>query len=317
MHDVYHAGEIAVQERTGERAIAERRAAMVGERLSEGHRAYVADQGLVAVAAIGPDGALVASVWCGDSGFLRSDDAGERMAVVSALDRTLAVDPVQPLLRSDAPFAMLVMDLETRRRLRINGAVDRLTAAGLSVRVGEVFGNCPKYIQRRRRSDVADGAASPPVESGTVLDAARRAFITRADTAFVGSIHAQRGLDISHRGGAPGFIVVEGDGVLHVPDYAGNAMYLTLGNFEVDPRAAIAVVDFERRRVLSISGSAAATFGAEDPRIPSGGTGRQWSFTVDRWTEHSLPPTLAWDLIEPSPLNPPLASGRPNRETPD
>jgi len=260
----------------------------------------------------------VASVWCGDRGFLRSDDAGERIAVVSALDRTLAVDPVRPLLRPEAPFAMLVMDLETRRRLRINGSVDHLTAAGLSVRVGEVFGNCPKYIQRRRRSDVdaADGAASPPVERGTALDAARRAFISRVDTAFVGSIHAQRGLDISHRGGEPGFIVVEGDGVLQIPDYAGNAMYLTLGNLEVDPRAAIAVLDFERRRVLSISGRAVASFGVEDPRIPTGGTGRHWSFTVDRWIEHSLPPSLAWDLIERSPLNPPLASGRLNRETP-
>jgi hypothetical protein len=310
MRDVYHAGEIAVQERTGERAIAERRGSMIGERLVDGARAFVAEQELVAVAAIGPDDALVASVWCGDRGFLRSDEAGERVAVIAKLDRTLGVDPVRSLLGSDVPFGMLVMDLETRRRLRINGTVDRFTEAGLSVRVGEVFGNCPKYIQRRRRTDIdpVDGPALPPVESGKVIDAARRAFIERIDTAFVGSIHARRGLDISHRGGKPGFIVVAEERVLRIPDYPGNAMYLTLGNFEVDPRAAIALVDFERRRVLSITGRAVATFGVEDPGLPTGGTGRHWSFTVQRWVEFSLPPSLAWTLIEPSPLNPPLAN---------
>jgi hypothetical protein len=205
---------------------------------------------------------------------------------------------------------MLVMDLETRRRLRINGAVDRFNAAGLSVRVGEVFGNCPKYIQRRQRSDVdaADESASTQVEAGTVIDAARRAFIARVDTAFVGSIHARRGLDVSHRGGQPGFIAVAGDRVLQIPDYPGNAMYLTLGNFEVDPRAALALVDFEQRRVLSLTGTAMTTFGLEDPRLPTGGTGRHWSFTVQRWVEFALPPSLAWTLIEPSPLNPPLAN---------
>jgi hypothetical protein len=318
MRDVYHEGEIAVQQRTGERAIAERRAAMVGERLVEGARVFLAEQELVAVSAIGPDHALVASVWCGDRGFLRSDESGERVAVISKLDRTLDVDPVRPLLREDVPFGMLAMDLESRRRLRINGRVERLDLAGLSVRVGEVFGNCPKYIQRRSRSDVdADGTASPPVVSGHAVDAARRAFIERTDTAFVGSIHERRGLDISHRGGRPGFIVVEGDRVLRIPDYAGNAMYLTLGNFEVDPRAAVALVDFERRRVLSISGSAVATFGVEGLRSATGGTGRHWSLTVERWVEFSLPPSMAWTLIEPSPLNPPLGDLRTLPGNPD
>jgi hypothetical protein len=33
-------------------------------------------------------------------------------------------------------------------------------------------------------------------------------------------------------------------------------MFMTLGNFEVDPRAGLAVLDFERGSVVSLSGSA-------------------------------------------------------------
>jgi hypothetical protein len=305
MHHVFHSGEIAVQERTGERALAERRGAMIGGRLVEGARAFLADQGLVAVAALGPDGGLMASLWCGDPGFLRSAEAGGRVEVVAALDRTLVVDPVRPLLRAAAPLGMLVIDLESRRRLRINGTIDLVGPTVLAVRVEEVFGNCLKYIQRRRRSDVVAAQAPLNVERGTVLDAARRAFVGRTDTAFVASLHSRRGLDISHRGGHPGFIQVVDDRVLRIPDYPGNAMYQTLGNVELDPRAAIALVDFEGRRVLSLTGSAVATFGVDDAPYPTGGTGRGWSFTVQCWVEFPLPPTLAWTLIEPSPFNPP------------
>jgi hypothetical protein len=305
MRHVFHPGEIAVQERTGERELAERRGGMIGGRLAAGARAFLADQGLVAVGALGPDGGLVASLWCGDPGLLRSDEAGGRIEVITALDRTLGVDPVRPLLRANAPLGMLVIDLESRRRLRINGTIDHIGPTGLALGVGEVFGNCLKYIQRRRCSE--EVAAQPPltVEHGTAMDAARRAFVGRTDTAFVASLHARRGLDISHRGGHPGFIQMVDSRELRVPDYPGNAMYQTLGNFEVDPRAALALVDFERRRVLSLTGSAVATFGVFDPRYPTGGTGRRWSFTVQRWVEFPLPPTMAWMLIEPSPFNPP------------
>ena len=91
----------------------------------------------------------------------------------------------------------------------------------------------------------------------------RRALIERADTAFVGSLHPARGVDASHRGGAPGFIQVVDATTLRVPDYPGNSMFMTLGNFEVDSRASLAVLDFERGRVVSFSGSARLHFEVE------------------------------------------------------
>jgi hypothetical protein len=175
----------------------------------------------------------------------------------------------------------------------------------LELGVRETFGNCIKYIQRRTRSDDLPGGAVAAEEEGNTLDDARRAFIARTDTLFVASIHPERGLDVSHRGGHPGFVRVEHERMLRIPDYPGNAMYQTLGNFAVDTRAGVALIDFDRRRVLSLTGNAAADFGAEDSRHPTAGTGRYWSFTVERWVEFSLPPTMTWTLVERSPFNPP------------
>jgi hypothetical protein len=140
------------------------------------------------------------------------------------------------------------------------------------------------------------------------LDDDRRAFIDRTDTLFVASINAERGLDASHRGGEPGFVRVVDETTLRIPDYEGNSMYQTLGNFQLDPRAGLALIDFERQRVLSITGRAALDFGADEPHHPSGGTGRYWTFTVDRWVERSLPPGITWTLVDRSPFNPPPAA---------
>lgn len=303
--DVYHAGEIAVQERAGERSVAQRRSAMIAGRLVEGARAFLGRQGVAAVGAAGPDGALWASMWCGTPGFLRGDEHGERVEIISSLERTLAADPVRPLIGAGAPLGLLAIDFATRQRYRVNGTVGRVDAAGFELRVREAFGNCSKYIQRRRRSDDLAGRAVGRVEHGRALDQERRDFIARTDTAFVASIHPRRGLDVSHRGGQPGFVRVEDERSLRIPDYPGNSMFQTLGNFAVDGRAGLALIDFERRRVLSLTGYAVAAFGAEDPRQPSGGTGRYWSFTAERWVEFPLPPTMAWTLIERSPFNPP------------
>lgn len=303
--DVYHAGEIAVQERTGERSIAQRRATMIDDRLVDGARAFLSSQTVAAVGAADLDGALWASLWCGVPGFLRGDEDGERVEVDAAFDHTLAGDPVRGIIRADAPLGMLVINFATRQRFRINGTIGRLDATGLELRVREAFGNCIKYIQRRQRSDDVPGDGIAPVMNGCALDEERRDFIARIDTAFVASIHSERGVDVSHRGGQPGFVRIEDGRTLRIPDYPGNSMFQTLGNFDADARAGLALIDFERRRVLSLTGNAVVAFGAEDPRHPSGGTGRYWSFTVERWVEVQLPSTMTWTLIERSPFNPP------------
>jgi hypothetical protein len=183
--------------------------------------------------------------------------------------------------------------------------IEDLSADEIRVLVRESVPNCPKYIQRR---DPHEASTTPsngrPSESGRTLDEDRRALLERADTAFVGSIHPSRGVDASHRGGAPGFIQVVDAATLRVPDYPGNSMFMTLGNYEIDSRASLAALDFERGLVVSFSGSARLHFDVDNPQHPTGGTGRYWDLAVREWVQFELPSTLRWELLDFSPFNP-------------
>ena len=301
--DVFHEGEIAVQERAGERSIARRRAAMIDDRLGDAARAFLGTQGSLAVGVADADGALWASFWSVAPGFLEGDVGGRGLRI-STDGAALGDDHARRIIRAGDGLGLVVVDFATRRRLRVNGEVVRAEASGIELRVREVFGNCQKYIQRRERSDHALDGESASAEHGFAIDAQRRALIARADTLFVASRHPTRGVDVSHRGGDPGFVHVERERTLRIPDYPGNSMFQTLGNVAVDDRAGIAFVDFEQRRVLSLTGRARAMFGEEDPRQPTGGTGRYWELDVEQWAERSLPSTTTWTLLERSHFNP-------------
>ena len=58
---------------------------------------------------------------------------------------------------------------------------------------------------------------------------------------------------MSHRGGKPGFVGVQGD-TLAIPDFRGNRFYNTLGNLLGDPRAGLLFVDFASGDILQIQG---------------------------------------------------------------
>ncbi len=303
-HDPFHEGEIAVQERAGERDIGRRRHTIISPRIVPGALPFLAQQRLIALSVAGEDAHLWTSVWCGQAGFVRSDD-GERVTITRSLMTVAPDDPVLGRLAVGRDTGLLAIELTTRRRLRINGRVERLSPDEIVVHVRESVPNCPKYIQRRQPREVpAAPGPSRPGASGHTIDDERRALVERADTAFVGSLHPARGVDASHRGGEPGFIQVLDATTLRVPDYAGNSMFLTLGNFEVDPRASLAVVDFDRARVVSFSGRARLRFTGELPGHPTGGTGRYWEFSVREWVEFDLPPAMRWDLLDSSPFNP-------------
>ena len=65
----FHDGEIAVQERAGERDIARRHGAAISSRIVPGALSFLARQRLLALSAAGDDGHLWTSVWCGEPGL--------------------------------------------------------------------------------------------------------------------------------------------------------------------------------------------------------------------------------------------------------
>ena len=251
----WHAGEIALQRQAG---VAEHMAhvgpAIFRPYLMEPQRAFYARLPFVVIGAVDPDGMAWATIRAGQPGFLGSP-APSVLTVAAGRD---AGDPAEPGMNDGAALGLLGIDLATRRRLRLNGRLRRSDAAGFRVVVEQSFGNCPQYITRR---DVAFDRTPPspaqPVVATALDDAARR-LIEAADTFFVASYADRpdggRQVDVSHRGGPPGFVRIGADGRLTVPDYAGNQFFNTLGNFVVNPRAGLLFLDPGSGDLLQLSG---------------------------------------------------------------
>jgi uncharacterized protein len=134
----------------------------------------------------------------------------------------------EPLLvETGAPFGLIGVDFEARRRNRVNGRTESVGDDGVTLAIDEAFGNCPKYIAPR---ETFSGAGDSGVWTDrTELDDSARAMITRADVFFVATSGPDC-VDISHRGGPPGFVALAPNGAMHIRDFPGNNYFNTLGN---------------------------------------------------------------------------------------
>jgi hypothetical protein len=128
-------------------------------------------------------------------------------------------DPVLHRLSIGRDLGILGIELASRRRLRINGAVERISADEIGVLVRESVPNCPKYIQRRHPHDLSTAPSShAPSAGGRTVDEERRVLLEGADTAFVGSLHLARGGCLAPGRSTRIHQVVDAT-TLRVPDY--------------------------------------------------------------------------------------------------
>ncbi len=301
----FHEGERAVQRRAGESSQADLNGRIVGDSVPRGALSFLARQEMLVVGRADDAGAVWASVWQGDAGFVHATDA--RTVRISLPRGTVpAEDPVRSSLRAGSRLGTLAIELGTRRRLRINGTVTAVEDGALRLEVDAAFPNCPKYVQRRQPSRRAGGGETGAgSRSGMTLEPGHVDLVRTADTFFVATTHAAQGVDASHRGGPPGFVEVREPGVLVIPDYRGNGMFNTLGNLEVDPRAGLVFPSFESGRLLHLTGRARLHWDRDDPDGRTGGTSRFWEFEPDRWIETRPPVRTSWKLLDASPYNPP------------
>src|SRR5262249_9559789 len=150
----------------------------------------------------------------------------------------------------------LAIDLESRRRLRFNGHARHDPERGIFLALEQVYGNCRKYIQARQLDLDDERVVTAPPGRSSGLTGPQQALIAAADTLFIASFHPGSGADASHRGGAPGFVRVEGERTLAFGDYPGNNMFNTLGNLVAQPRAGLLFLDFSRGSTLQLTGRA-------------------------------------------------------------
>lgn len=301
----FHAGELEAQRLAGESGNAERNSPVLSDSLAGGALAFLEQQRMVVLGTEAEDGAKWASVVFGSPGFVHPEDS-RTVRFRQDLIRRDVSDVFWRNLRDGARMGMLAIDLATRRRLRVNGTVHAVDDNGFQLAVEEAYPNCPKYIQRRTatwKDTKAVGSGGEPRE-GREFSAEVAGIVDAADTLFVASGHAERGVDVSHRGGNAGFVRRLDAKTLRVPDYAGNSMFNTLGNLLLDPNAGVTVMDFAAGRMLQMTGRAVVEWDQPDDNGATGGTGRFWSFALDRWRILPIPVAMEWEFVDASPYNP-------------
>lgn len=299
----YHSGELAVQARAGTTERARMAERGFRDAMPEQHRTFFGQLPFVVVACVDGQGQPWASILAGPPGFMATPTP-------QRLDVAILPPPGDPLagtLALGRPIGFLGIQQHTRRRNRLNGTVVALGEEGFSVTVGQSFGNCPKYIQAREATFVPGLRQRGSIVTMASLDSAARQVIGNADTLFIATAHPDgsgrwpaHGADASHRGGRPGFVRVDADGRLILPDFSGNGFFNTFGNLQLEPRACLLFVDFATGSLLQVAGQAQVIWNGEDLQ-GFGGAERLLQLTPRLIIRHESALDLVWGAAEEAP----------------
>lgn len=291
----WHAGEIALQETVGVVAeMATMGPQFIRDNLVDQHRRFYAQLPFAVFGSVDSEGLVWATPRAGRPGFLRALDS-KHLKVATVIDPG---DPATSGFAAGEAVAMIGIEPATRRRNRLNGRVQATDDGSFTIALDESFGNCPQYIQRRspsytREPDIL--SASPP-EALSTLDDEARAMITSADSFYVASFADTtngRRVDVSHRGGRPGFVRVNEDDTLTVPDFAGNQFFNTLGNIRESGKAGLVFIDWSTGDLLQVSGDADIVL--ESPEIAAfAGAERLWRVHPHRIVRRRAGLPLTW-----------------------
>jgi ferredoxin-NADP reductase/predicted pyridoxine 5'-phosphate oxidase superfamily flavin-nucleotide-binding protein len=302
----FHRGEQTIQSRVGVRdRVEEIGRRFIRDHMPEEHRAFYGQLPFIVLGSVDDGGRPWASVLTGDPGFIESHD--EHHLRIGAIP--LPDDPAAGNLAPGSHAGLLGIQFHDRRRNRMNGRVVERGRSGIVIEVDQSFGNCPMYIQAR---DTRPVAGAPRDEAGRSsrfgsLDEATQSLVRAADSFFIASQFAEGdgratdGIDVSHRGGRPGFVRVEDPTTLVFPDFTGNTHFNTLGNILMNPQAGLLFLDYENGDLVYMTGAAEIVWEGEELDAFIGAE-RLVRFTLDegRRIEGALP--YRWRFRDYSPV---------------
>ncbi|NJK64534.1 MAG: hypothetical protein HC921_19240 [Synechococcaceae cyanobacterium SM2_3_1] len=267
----FHEGEQAVQTRLGLRDRMEQLGRrVIREFMPDQHRRFYESLSFLLLGSVDEGNRPWASILVGNSGFISSPD--DRTLRFQA--RPLRGDPLNSTLKVGVDLGLLGIEPVTRRRNRMNGVVTALDPDGLTIQVKQAFGNCPQYIQKRRILIQPELESSPFTQPHPLdhLGSEMQDLIRAADTLFVTTHYSSssqdvtHGVDVSHRGGKPGFVRVDDQNTLTFPDFAGNLHFNTVGNLMLDPGIGVLFPDFASGDVVTLTGRAEIIWDGEEVR---------------------------------------------------
>ncbi len=270
----FHEGERAAQRWAG---VPASKGSFIRPFMPEQHRELFEKLPFILVGSVDETLQPSASLLAGPPGFVRTQtDTLEVLTAVSE-DDALATN-----LRRGTRLGILGIEPHTRRRNRVNGLVVDVRPSGFTLFVEQSFGNCPKYITPRKLDHVP--AVTGTATQLSTLAERERQLITSADTFFIASAHPQalvskepsHGVDVSHRGGPPGFVEFVDDGTFSIADYPGNNLFNTIGNIRENPKVGLLFWDLPTRSALTLTALAEPTKQSSDE-----GTARRLTFHVN------------------------------------
>lgn len=302
----YHEGELAVQQLANESEMARMNGAVVSNKILGGALRFIEQQSMAVIGSVSENGSVWSSVLFGPPGFVRPLN-DHTIEIDLSQSPSAQDDPLWNNLTTKPSVGIIIIDLSSRRRIRINGQAKKIASHRYIIDVECSYPNCPKYIQRRQLKTFSTDNVLPnlqPSTTGKVLTERQKALIAKSDTFFVASAHPVNGVDASHRGGHPGFVHLIGNHTLRVPDFSGNSMFNTLGNFTSYPYAGLVFIDFEHGGVLQLTGQVEVLWNLDDPDDETGGTQRYWQFKISVWQESSVSSVMDWEFKDYSPFIP-------------
>jgi len=286
-----HAGERAVQARAG-RAFR----GHIRDNVPAIAAAFLLTQQVIVIAGRAADGRMWTTMVAGSRGFLRVPDP--RTVYIHALPTP--ADPLADLVAAGGPIGMIAVD--AHHRMRVNGMLTP-RPDGFAVHTEQVYANCVKYISERHPLPRDADDTDPVVTRAAALDPAQIAQVRTADMFFIGTHHPGGPADASHRGGRPGFVLVDAPDRLCWLDYVGNSMFNTLGNLALDARAGLLFPDWATGGLLQVSGRAWVNWDAAASE-PLPGAQRVVEFAIDGVRHIANATGLRWTSPILSRFNP-------------
>lgn len=302
----FHKGEREIQERLGVREQLEE----VGKRFIRGfmpgeHRAFYARLPFLLIGSVDNRGRPWASVLVGRPGFVKATTPNRLKINTRLIDG----DPLKDGLFPGAQLGLLGIEYESRRRNRMSGKFVAVEDGAIVIEIDQAFGNCPQYIQSRALEllpEIDTIGEMRPIQALERLDDRASQIISRADNFYIashysdGSGDSSHGTDVSHRGGKPGFVLIEDDQTITFPDYSGNYHFNTIGNLVMNPLAGLLFIDFESGDLLYLTCKAEVIWDSKEQHAFAGAE-RLVRFTLDEGilVENAMP--IRWNFMEYSP----------------
>lgn len=301
--EVFHSGERTVHDLLGVQKIANSASTMIQQTLPKKFMNFLNGQNSFVMSSMDQRGRVWSSFLAGNPGIIQAIEAD----IVKINTKINEGDPLFLNILQHKEVGILVIDFASRIRIRINGKVSIVYPDGnFEIKIEQVFGNCPKYIQARRfEYKAVEEIVNKKLHPRNTLNKKQQNWISESDTFIIASASSEEKMDISHRGGMPGFVHVINEKTIIFPDYAGNMLFNTLRNIVQNPNVGLLFFDFNTGGTLQTTGEASIIWNIDKDILSKfPGAQRLVQFQIIEVHEAPCYESYNWEFLNYSTFNP-------------